>query len=839
MNKTAVAALLGAADPVLVGRLMARSAGARTALDADLLPTALVDAVMASDDMVLRRALAGNRIFLRDHRERAVELARTGGDPLTGTALLLNEETDDEIRTAVWQAADPTDPGWRAPGGLVALLVNRDWRRQQPLWHCVGRSPFPEIDAAFLRHVLGGWRLQLAALENLWRHHGRAEVRTVFAQAAQRHPLVAELVDAALAEPETGTDDHLALRRQVEPLREPQWSVRMLRLVEERHGQELADDQRIDWPAVLAEHRRQPFSYSVLAQLVRREECPDEFLVGILDRKLAVPAGRDLLAPLAKHERGVSLAVLAAFVQAPREGGDADARFASVVRASLEQGTVTVDDVLTILTPMSTLCGILHKGDGMLNEAVGARVEGTLGSDPGAWRALWKLLPRWKEPLAPLLAAAVENAGRTAEWVSPKTAPYPSPEQFMAAPKMTVPRTALYALLNACPARIRLDVLPVLDELAQFDLLSRLRFAPEVFDGVLNRGDRPLLRLLAANRHLTDEQRARLLALGDPDVHAQLYFRVSDPRKREIAIGVRRFGTVGDGDPMFADPDPVRLGNVLRFFYFDSKRQWATLSPALESGQVDVAIALLKAIRIPSGLLQLRMLLAVARRDGVPAARELLAADLSDRKYKGAAWEKDAHQAAQTALATTAADGDAVAVGRLADIVVEWSGPERWIARLREVSSQAAAGIEAKLDAERHTVDWALLVREHERSTFPPDVLTYLEKLPGCPPLPQRTDGGWLERWRDHSAALAAGETTLDNILAAAQPARDVLWIGERNGWWQRPDNPLPRLCADLLRTDLDAWQLVVTLLDDFPDTLPELLRTAAAVVTPMPAASG
>ncbi|MFU8853349.1 hypothetical protein ACNAW0_20520 [Micromonospora sp. SL1-18] len=283
----------------------------------------------------------------------------------------------------------------------------------------------------------------------------------------------------------------------------------------------------------------------------------------------------------------------------------------------------------------------------------------------------------------------------------------------------------------------------------------------------------------------------------------------------------------------------------------------------LESGQADVAVELLKAIRIPSGLLQLRMLLAVARRDGVTAAREVLAADLSDRRYKASAWDPAAHQAAQAALATTDGDGDgdaqsvldfhwaAAAVRRLADVVAEWSGPERWISRLREVPLLGGGGFEAKLDAERHTVDWSLLLEEHQRSAFPQEVVKYLEKLPGYP-LRQRSGGSWADNgddhWRDLGAALAAGETTLDNIVATAQPAREVLWVAalgypdraaEQPGWWQRPDNPLPWLCADLLGAELDAWQVAVTLLDDFPGTLPELLGTAAAVSAPTPAGAG
>lgn len=690
----------------------------------------------------------------------------------------------------------------------------------------------------------------MEVLENLWRHHGRAEAREALAEAREPHPIVAELVEAVLAEPEAGTDDHLALRRQVESLLAPQWSVRMLRLAEEEREQ-LPDEQRFDWPAVLSAHATRPFSHRLLKDLAGREDCPEEFLIGILDRSQTRPAGRELLTPLAERARAVSLPVLEAIVRAPREDGEADRHFATMVRASLEQDTVTVDEVLQVLAPISTLCGLLETGDGPLNEAVGARVSTVLGTDPSAWRALWKLLPRWRQPLDDLLAAAAKEAGRTAECVAPKSAPYPSIEQFMHAPKMTVPRTALGALLNAVPVRIRLEVLPVLDELAQFDLLSRLKVEPELFDAVFGRGDQRLLRLLAANRELTDDQRARLLAVGDPDIHAQLYFRLrtSDDQEkraiqREIAIGVRRFGTAGDADTVFADPHLVRLGEALRTFFFDSKRQWDTVSPVLESGQADIAIELLKAIRIPSGLLQLRMLLAVARRDGVTAAREVLAADLAERRYKAPAWDRAAHQAAQRALAPAKTDGvdDSAAVRRLVDVVAGWSGPERWISRLREVTPVYGAGFETKLDGERHTVDWSLLLREHEHAAFPKNVVMYLQKLPGCPLSLRWSNGGgmpspWASRYQ-LDEALAAGETTLDIVLATGQPAAAVLGAGCELGWWQRAGNPLPRLCADLLGTDPDAWQLAVTLLGDFPGTVPELMRTAAAVVSPVPSGS-
>ncbi|GAA3734131.1 hypothetical protein GCM10022225_15590 [Plantactinospora mayteni] len=851
MGERAVAALVSTADRALVERLLARGGAARAAVAGDPLSTALVDVVLAGDDETLRLALTGNPAFVRDHRERALDLAGTG-EPRICAALLGNPASDERLRATVFEVIDPADPSWRSPDGFVSgVLARMSDRVDHEVAEWAGRSPFGEIDREYLRTRRDSWDRQLAVLGNLWRHHGRTEVIAALAEVTP-HPFAAEVVGAALAEPERDVDEQLALTERIEALRHPQWSVRLLRLADEAHAR-LADKYELDWSEVLAAHRERPFSVRTLRDLVGRADCPEHFLLGLVDRKAPQVAGRELLTPLAKRSPGVSLAVLAAFVRAPRGSGDADAALASVVHASLEQGTVTVDEALEVLTPLATLCGVLEKGDGLLNQAVGARVEAALGSDPGAWRALWKLLPRWRQPLARLLTAAADAGPGTPEWAKPEPAPSPGRRQHADAPKITAPRAALYALFGCCSVQVRLDVLPILDELARFDLLARHQVEPAFSDGVAAGGDRADQLMLAANRGLDDSQKARLLALGDPDVHAQFYVNLwAIPRgrldrwRRDLAIGVRR-RSGDDLDDVLAEPDLVRMSDQLRRYVFRSHldypgvSQWHTLSPLVESGQAEIAVEVLRAVQVPTGLLQLRLLLAVARRDGVPAAREVLGTDLSDRQYRDPPWDPPAFQAAEAALgaagaALGAAGGDAddgEALRRLVEVVAEWSSPARWIARLRELSSfvsgMSFGGFELIQDdllevgAERYTMDWSLLGREHERLPFHDHLVNFLRALhdPALPP-------PWNTPWDDLDAALVADETTLDRILATGRPAARVLRAGSEHGWWRRPDNPLPGLCADLLGADLDAWQLAGALLDEFAGTVPELLGSAA-----------
>ncbi|GAA3772423.1 hypothetical protein GCM10022225_69760 [Plantactinospora mayteni] len=815
-------ALLGSAPPAVLASLLSRSTRAREAIESTLeLPAAFAQAVLASGAGEALAALVRNSAFVRQHRDSALRVAASGDARLC--VELLRHTDDEEIRRTVLDNADPADPGWQVPDSPVRFAESLSWRRVDAL---AGHTPDPEIDREYLRRI-HHWQAQVPVVTNLWRWHGRVEAAAALG-AGILSPIVAELVGAALAEPtdeqggaeqsgdgprggeRNGDDDTYpttAWDRQVAAIRDPQWSVRLLRELDDwADERRLPAEHRIDWPAVLAEHVDTPFGENATRSLLGRSDCPDEFLVGV--------GGRPLLPYLAERRRGVGPAVLAAFIRGPRGSGQTDPDLARVVRTGLDQGTVTVDEILEIVTPMATLCAVIDDdpdqgpGSVALRDAVGARIAAVLGTDPGAWRALWKLLPRWRRTLDRLLDASVRQADRTAEWADAEPAPVPSAQLGADPPRMSAARAMLRALVAACPVEVRVDVLPVLDDRAVFDLLAAGSVEPELVSALLDRRDLRCLRLLACARDLPVAQRERLLALGDPEVHAALFFQLDEAdlgRRRQIVVGSRRF----DRD----DSSRVPLGAPLRDLCFGrgpfagKGRSWRRLAPLVDSGDEDVAIELLRSVRIPTELLQLRLLLAVAERDGVAAARRVLAADLGERGTRAAPWLVGARAAAESALSPTEQDGgDAAALGRLSAAVADRSGPDAWIRRLRALATVSAAE-ELNLTVERHTVDDELLRREQAREPFPVYVVRYLRELPDC-------------------------RLPLDSVLTATHPAADVLRAGAGAGWWRESDNPLPQMCQDTLGDNADAWQLAVELVEDFAGTVPELLSTAAATVS-------
>ncbi|WP_405445311.1 hypothetical protein [Streptomyces erythrochromogenes] len=113
-------------------------------------PRRLAEAVLASGDRALQAALARNSALCTP-RQR-LRLAGLGV-PEIGRALYVAERWTrtggDAVRIAVLEAADPADPAWRAPGGLVAMLLGETGPTDLA---AAVHAPFPELALHALRH---------------------------------------------------------------------------------------------------------------------------------------------------------------------------------------------------------------------------------------------------------------------------------------------------------------------------------------------------------------------------------------------------------------------------------------------------------------------------------------------------------------------------------------------------------------------------------------------------------------------------------------------------------------------------------------------------------------
>ncbi|MEO3817115.1 hypothetical protein [Plantactinospora sp. B24E8] len=822
---TAVQVLLECCGPQLLPDVLTRRRQVveEVLRQGPVLGPALVRAVLDSGDEALRLALAGNRGFPAAHPEAAAELAATATPPV---AVALLRHADEALRAELLAGADPADPWWRRPGGFVPTLVDRARYEWELVTDLAGRTPFEEIDHVFLsqdrpRTV---WR-ELEVLAQVWRRAGRDAV----VGHTGLDPLVAETLTEAL----DAEDGLPALERATAELRTAAGTVRLLRAVG-RSTADLDPDQPVDWPAVLAAHAEQPYRTLAAKALAGRADCPEELRVDFVHRFgvhvldwFPGPVGLPVMRACAQE-----LANGSAVVTGTRLLGEK-------VAAALEQGTVTAAQVVEELAPVGCLPGVAVVA-APVRTAVGDLVGATVGTDQGAWRALWKHLSGWPGNLPELLAAAVAAAGTVTRWAHARPAPAPGGKP----PSWTPVRRAMRDLLLCCPPEVVLAVLPVLDGRAAYDLLHRGAVGPDLVAALVEADNLTCLRLLAGNRELPAESIHPLFAFDDTEINAGLYQspHATPALRRRILAGLRH-----DEDwPGGPDRERLPIGDQLRAHLREPVERRFML-PWIESGLTELAVELMLRTRVPTALLQLRLLLAVARREGVPAARALLEVDLTRRAYQGHPWLVAVRKAAVRALADP---DEATAVRAVQALVDRESTPDKWLDRLRRADPRQ--GDLYILDAEQHVTDWTLLLAEHRREPFPYEVLGHLGRLPGCPAellaelaagppsaddpggpvaVPRTPDGtvdwtGWPE-WA--TRAVTAGTVPLAELAANATPVGALLRAGGDARWWPATDDPVTMMCREVLGENLDAWLLALDLVDNFPGTLPELVTTSRA----------
>jgi hypothetical protein len=256
--------------------------------------------------------------------------------------------------------------------------------------------------------------------------------------------------------------------------------------------------------------------------------------------------------------------------------------------------------------------------------------------------------------------------------------------------------------------------------------------------------------------------------------------------------------------------------------------------------------------RIP----QLHLLLELWERHGPAAVAELIEADLKPVNYTRNPFQA---QAKKTIKALLARPDDAAARAELRAEVTREESPAAQIETLRQERTD-----HVNLFRESHDWHWPQLLAEHRRAPFDEAVVAMLGRSRGCPEELRRASRGALLPWssdqeRDLVAgftpedvltgtpltrtdwlprALAAGRVTAEQALRHGHPARAVLAaLGRDDPEWPAADRvatsvALAGMLAATIGDNADGLVLTLRMLPDFAGTLPELLQTAAAVVS-------
>jgi hypothetical protein len=326
----------------------------------------------------------------------------------------------------------------------------------------------------------------------------------------------------------------------------------------------------------------------------------------------------------------------------------------------------------------------------------------------------------------------------------------------------------------------------------------------------------------AARPDLTGDEIAALLALDRPDVDARLFThpRLPDAERARLLAGVRHDGRRGDV--------PAPLLSVLWGAELGRCRRW--LAAGMTSGDVEVALVIVRRLALRTEAGCLRVVTSVWDRHGPDAAGRILAA---------ASFPPATRALVEEALA--APEGLAALRARLAGE----EDPARVADALLALGEDHDDHVE-RVTAEGGTLPWAELVRAHRAAPLPYDLHTALVRQPGCPrellvDLPGRglPDPGYdgAPPWLDD--LLVRGVLTPGDVLAHARPASVVLrllageeWRTHRSRW--AADPPFAEVRAPFaaaLGTDIEAWTVALRLLPGFAGSVPELLTTATAAV--------
>ncbi|WP_035791960.1 hypothetical protein [Kitasatospora mediocidica] len=819
VERAAIAAAYRLAQPSVIRELLERlRAGTSELLEhGQALPRGLTDAVIASGDRGLQVALAKGYYGAPGMRAAHLGLARLG-DPVVGQALYKARRWADsspDIRAAVLAGADPADPGWRAPGGLVEQLLGPDGDN---VLAPALRAPFPELVAhALQRH---GELLPPAMVEVSCRavldHGGRAQLASLADLVEQwdelGHPGLAALLRRAAAAPEPAA----LLRGDLSATDELLFAVR------HRSGRRPDLTVRPDWAQVWMEHRRRPLSADAIMTLNRFPDCPPD---------LAVEGFRsDPSGTLARGTGPLPLPVLLGTDLPADVALDLPAyRLHQALRAGIEAGWLPVEWMLREVRPAQLALESLPQA-AVAGDATRAAVAGLLaplGADPAAWISLYRLVGKFQGPAEELVAAARTAPGgaKARSWPRALDATFPSREPDGA-------RWIFQLLFRYAEPDVQEALVPYLDARTIQQLLVFGPCPGRLRDRITAVHGRAAHLAQASHRALPAEALTQLLDLDDPEVNAKLYRYCTidqEERVRILAGQGRRGGTVPVHPELLADLAAVKATH---------RRHWLTAGHF--SGDPQVLRATLARCQLHTEAGRLRAVLRLWERHGPQEVEALL----DETEFPGRVVERHplAGGTSRTVRkALSAPDGLAVLRARLA----AEEEPERLVALLRRKAVAAVADLVRYLAAEGTALPWPELTRAHQEEPLGAELLAGLAARPDCPRVlllaALRTELTWPRSigltWLP--AALDAGRLTTADVLREAYPAPAVLEylaaadLGRHRQVtrWRPPVREATRLLDEHLGTDPEAFAVALQLLPDFTGSLPELLATTAAVV--------
>ncbi|MEU9116577.1 hypothetical protein AB0D04_33735 [Streptomyces sp. NPDC048483] len=794
MHQTAVKTAFGLTDPSVIPALIARLRTDVLSLlrDGDELPDRLLEAVLASGDRELCTAFASNSH--RDACDPAFRLRLAGlGRPENGWALWQHWD----VRAAVLAAADPADPGWYAPGGLVETLLKSEVKG---ILTPALEGPFPELVARALAQSARQLPLPvvLDACGVLLACGGGAESLVGLAGAVENaaHPGLPELLREAAVAPDPAS--FLRDRRVPGEWEDPEAvaQLRGIRTGIRRSGAPL------NWDLMRKEHERWPFTPNVLITLSQWPDCPED---------LAMAGFRAYPRTSAAHAARLPMDVL---LGRPARAGRFD--IAALLRRGIPEGWLPVERILAEAAPARSFLAALPYDHEPTRRAV-VELLAPLGSDPASWLTLYARLPTFEGSATALVAEACSSTERHTRWPQPLDADFPAKEPDGA-------RAVFQQLYSCAPEEVQLSLVPHLDMRAVQHLLVSGSPSKRLYGEVVAVHGTAALEAHASDWSLPVEEREALLDVDEPGVNARLYAycRNITPAERVRILASR--GRHG-GEELIAPRSDLDLGHY---------RDW--VAAGLGSGDLEVARVIVHQIKLRTEAGRLRVAIALWEQQGPDAVRRLMD-PVGGEEYHP--WPEPTQRAVHQAL--DGPDGLDVLRRRLA----AEENPERVIASLRQQTRVYGAGVHW-IVSEGGTLPWAELRRAHAADPFPDEPLWVLTREPDCPHamLLEALREGPLVR-QGHTAdsvvrALDRGTLTPDDVLRHARPAQQAFDFLTGTGSWRRITAPAwaqpctlaAELTAAHLGADVEAWAIALHMMPEFHGTIPELLATSGAVAS-------
>ncbi|MEV0373978.1 hypothetical protein AB0I10_29940 [Streptomyces sp. NPDC050636] len=805
-EQTALKMAFQLSDPSLTGPLLTRlRAEVRSLLsEAKELPAQLVEAVVASGDRELCAALAGNSHPEVCDTAILVRLAELG-TPELGRDVYRSGHLRAEpgVQAAVLAAADPADPGWYAPGGLVEMLLGEKGTSMLAL---ALKGPFPEVVAHAVRLLVSDLPLPvvLDACDVLLAHGG-PQALAELADALERpaHPGLLEL----LREAATAPDPAALLRNRRAP---GEWTdlaaVSVLLRMRGDMGH-MPVHVPLDWELVRREHERRPFRSGALLALSKWPDCPED---------VALDAFRSNPQRSAQYAARLPVEVLL--------GAEAhDQRFdvGAFIRRGVSGGWLPLERVLAEVAPARKVLAALQYDHEPTRKAV-AELIAPLGDDPTAWLTLYKRLRRFKGSATELIAKACASTRRVTAWPEPLGPGDPGKEEPQGA------RRVFLDLYGCAPEEEQLALVPHLDMRAVQHLFAvgkpSRRVCAEI---VAVRGS----ELAAHSSHivLTKDVIDGLLDRDDPVINAELFedHRLDQKERTRILAGVGRGGG--------AVPVHDRLISHLRDVHLSEYRD--RLTAGITSGDSKVLDVVLDRLRLYTEAGRLRLVTALWERQGPDAVRELLTQARFHQDKRS--WPVRTQRAVLDALDAPGGLND------LRERLATEEDPVRVVAFLRNVRNpdEPAAYAERirRMVSEGTKFPWDELIRAHAENPLPAYLLLALVEESDCPryllraclsdALLRLTNYQWWIR-----RALRRGPLTPEDLLQCAHPAASVAaypsnpYVRLDKGAWSQAHAEVRKLAREHLGSNVEAWAVALRLLPEFHGTVPELIATAGAV---------